>query len=114
MKLVTLALASAFALSSTVALAHANPNHHRSGVGTHHRLRKASIPPNERFRHREHCHVILIFRESQRAARLDEVAGFAGIRVEICSFRLFDEPSMAKMVVIRLLRRQPPHCGSIP
>jgi hypothetical protein len=36
MKLTTLALASAFALSSTFALAHTNPNHHRSGVRTHH------------------------------------------------------------------------------
>jgi hypothetical protein len=36
MKLMTLALASAFALSSTFALAHTNPNHHRLGVRTHH------------------------------------------------------------------------------
>jgi hypothetical protein len=36
MKLTTLALASAFALSSTVALAYTKPNHHRSGVRTHH------------------------------------------------------------------------------
>lgn len=36
MKLSTLALASAFALSSTFALASTNPNHHRSGVRTHH------------------------------------------------------------------------------
>ena len=36
MKLTTLALASAFALSSTFALAYTNPNHHRSGVRTHH------------------------------------------------------------------------------
>jgi len=36
MQLMTLALASAFALSSTFALAHTNPNHHRSGVRTHH------------------------------------------------------------------------------
>jgi hypothetical protein len=36
MKLTTLALASAFALSSTYALAYTNPNHHRSGVRTHH------------------------------------------------------------------------------
>ena len=36
MKLVTLALASAFALSSTFALAYTNPNHHRSGARTHH------------------------------------------------------------------------------
>ena len=34
MKLTTLTLASAFALSSTFALAHTN--HHRSGVRTHH------------------------------------------------------------------------------
>jgi hypothetical protein len=34
MKLTTLALASAFALSSTFALAHTN--HHRSGVRIHH------------------------------------------------------------------------------
>ena len=36
MKLVTLALASAFSLSSTFALAYTNPNHHRSGARTHH------------------------------------------------------------------------------
>jgi hypothetical protein len=36
MKLMTLALASAFALSSTFALAHTNQNHHRSGARTHH------------------------------------------------------------------------------
>ena len=36
MKLATVALASAFALSSTLALAYTNPNHHRSGVRTHH------------------------------------------------------------------------------
>jgi uncharacterized membrane protein len=36
MKLTTLALASAFALSGTFAFAHANPNHHRSGVRIHH------------------------------------------------------------------------------
>jgi hypothetical protein len=36
MKLTTLALATAFALSSTFALAYTNPNHHRSGVRTHH------------------------------------------------------------------------------
>ena len=35
MKLVTLALASAFALSSTFAFAYTNPNHHWSGVRTH-------------------------------------------------------------------------------
>jgi hypothetical protein len=35
MKLITLALASAFALSSTFALAHTNPKHHRSGVRIH-------------------------------------------------------------------------------
>jgi hypothetical protein len=36
MKLMTLALASAFAHSSTFALAHTNPNHHRTGVRIHH------------------------------------------------------------------------------
>jgi hypothetical protein len=36
MKLTTLTLASAFVLSSTFALAYTNPNHHRSGVRTHH------------------------------------------------------------------------------
>ena len=36
MKLTTLALATAFALSTTFALAYTNPNHHRSGVRTHH------------------------------------------------------------------------------
>ena len=36
MKLTTLALATAFALSGTLALAYTNPNHHRSGVRTHH------------------------------------------------------------------------------
>jgi hypothetical protein len=44
MKLTTLALASAFALSSTVALAHTKPNHHRSGVRTHHGAVGMSYP----------------------------------------------------------------------
>ena len=35
MRLMTLAITSAFALSSTFALAHTNPKHHRSGVRTH-------------------------------------------------------------------------------
>lgn len=48
MKLVTLALASAFALSSTVALAHTNPNHHRSGVRTHHGAVGMSYAPTYR------------------------------------------------------------------
>jgi hypothetical protein len=36
MKLTTLALASAFALSSTFAVAYTYPHHHQSGVRTHH------------------------------------------------------------------------------
>jgi hypothetical protein len=44
MKLTTLALACAFALSSTYALAYTNPNHHRSGVRTHHRAVGMSYP----------------------------------------------------------------------
>jgi hypothetical protein len=48
MKLATLALASAFALSSTFALAYTNPNHHRSGVSTHHGAVRMSYPPTYR------------------------------------------------------------------
>jgi hypothetical protein len=48
MKLTTLALATAFALSSTFALAHTNPNHHRSGVRTHHRAVGMSYAPTNR------------------------------------------------------------------
>ena len=48
MKLVTLALASAFALSSTFALAYTNPNHHRSGVRTHHGAVGMSYAPTYR------------------------------------------------------------------
>ena len=48
MKLVTLALASAFALSSTFALAYTNPNHHRSGVRTHHGAVGMSYAPTSR------------------------------------------------------------------
>ena len=44
MKLTTLALASVFALSSTFALAYTNPNHHRSGVRTHHGAVRMSYP----------------------------------------------------------------------
>jgi hypothetical protein len=48
MKLTTLALACAFALSSTFALAYTNPNHHRSGVRTHHRAVGMSYAPTYR------------------------------------------------------------------
>jgi hypothetical protein len=48
MKLTTLALASAFALSSTFALAYTNPTHHRSGVRTHHGEFGMSYPPTYR------------------------------------------------------------------
>jgi hypothetical protein len=48
MKLMTLALASAFALSSTFALAHTNPNHHRSVVRTHHGAVGMSYAPTYR------------------------------------------------------------------
>jgi hypothetical protein len=44
MKLTTLALATAFALSGTFALAYTNPNHHRSGVRTHHGAVGMSYP----------------------------------------------------------------------
>lgn len=44
MKLISLALASAFALSSTFALAHTNPRHHRSGVRAHHGAVGVSYP----------------------------------------------------------------------
>jgi hypothetical protein len=44
MKLLTLALASSFALSSTFALAYTNPKHHRSGVRTHHGAVGMSYP----------------------------------------------------------------------
>ena len=50
MKLVTLALASAFALSSTFAVAYTNPNHHRSGVRTHHGAVGMSYAPTYRGR----------------------------------------------------------------
>ena len=50
MKLVTLALASAFALSSTFALAYTNPNHPRSGVRTHHGAVGMSYAPTYRER----------------------------------------------------------------
>ena len=48
MKLMTLALASAFALSSTVAFAYTNPHHHRSGVRTHHRAIGMGYAPTYR------------------------------------------------------------------
>ena len=50
MKLVTLALASAFALSSTFALAYTKSNHHRSGVRTHHGAVGMSYAPTYRER----------------------------------------------------------------
>jgi hypothetical protein len=46
MKLVTLALASAFALSSTFALAYTKSNHHRSGVRTHPRCGWHELRPD--------------------------------------------------------------------
>jgi hypothetical protein len=45
MKLMTLALASAFALSSTFALANTKPHHHRSGVRIHHAAPALSYRP---------------------------------------------------------------------
>jgi hypothetical protein len=50
MKLVTLALASAFALSSTFALAYTNPNHHRSSARTLHGAVGMSYAPTYRGR----------------------------------------------------------------
>jgi hypothetical protein len=44
MKLMTLALASSFALSSTFALAYTKSNHHRLGVRTHHGAVGMSYP----------------------------------------------------------------------
>jgi hypothetical protein len=53
MKLTTLALASVFALpalafSSTFAHAYTNPNHHRSGVRTHHGAVRMNYAPTYR------------------------------------------------------------------